>query len=506
MNVTQHCLGDQLAQRSASSVVFRKRDRSAKTARTDRLKLPNKMIEISPDTVAQLLYLVHDDPEELEEALGELRPPDIAESLRQLPPEAAAKVMASLPFELAVQVFDEPELTRHRCDIIQHIDPARVGPLIEAMSADQQADLFREVPLENRPRLLATVSDSTRSAMKKLLEYSPSTAGGIMTTEFVSVPSDWTVDQSLRLISEVGGRKETVYAIYVVDQETQQLVHVVSLRELLTVPRDENVLEVGSRRAPLTVAPTTDREDAARLISKYNLLAVPVVNEHRKLLGIVTVDDVIDTLVEEQTEDVQRFGGMEALDAPYMEIGFLDMIKKRAGWLCALFLSEMLTATAMQRFQGEIEHAAVLAMFIPLVMSSGGNSGSQATSLVIRALALQEMRLRDWWRIAIRELPTGLVLGGILGVIGYTRIMLWQEIHIFNYGPHYKALAFTVGMALVGIVAFGSLAGSMLPFLLKRIGFDPASASAPFVATLVDVTGLVIYFSVAFIVLHGTLL
>jgi magnesium transporter len=464
------------------------------------------MIEISSETVAQLLYLVHDDPEELQEALGELRPPDIAEALRELPPDAAAKVMAALPFELAVQVFDDPELTRHRCAIIQHIDPKRVGPLIEAMSADQQADLFREVPVENRPRLLATVSDSTRSALKKLLEYAPNTAGGIMTTEFVSVPSDWTVDQALRLISEVGGRKETVYAIYVVDQETQELVHVVSLRELLTVPRDENVLEVGSRRAPLTVAPTTDREDAARLISKYNLLAIPVIDAHRKLLGIVTVDDVIDTLVEEQTEDVQRFGGMEALDAPYMEIGFLDMIKKRAGWLCALFLSEMLTATAMQRFQGEIERAAVLAMFIPLVMSSGGNSGSQATSLVIRALALQEMRLRDWWRIAIRELPTGLVLGGILGVIGYTRIMLWQEIHIFNYGPHYKALAFTVGMALVGIVAFGSLAGSMLPFLLKRIGFDPASASAPFVATLVDVTGLVIYFSVAFIVLHGTLL
>ncbi|HZE09372.1 MAG TPA: magnesium transporter [Gemmatimonadaceae bacterium] len=464
------------------------------------------MIEISSETVAQLLYLVHDDPEELQEALGELRPPDIAEALRELPPDAAAKVMAALQFELAVQVFDDPELTRHRCAIIQHIDPKRVGPLIEAMSADQQADLFREVPVENRPRLLATVSDSTRSALKKLLEYAPNTAGGIMTTEFVSVPSDWTVDQALRLISEVGGRKETVYAIYVVDQETQELVHVVSLRELLTVPRDENVLEVGSRRAPLTVAPTTDREDAARLISKYNLLAIPVVDAHRTLLGIVTVDDVIDTLVEEQTEDVQRFGGMEALDAPYMEIGFLDMIKKRAGWLCALFLSEMLTATAMQRFQGEIERAAVLAMFIPLVMSSGGNSGSQATSLVIRALALQEMRLRDWWRIAIRELPTGLVLGGILGVIGYTRIMLWQEIHIFNYGPHYKALAFTVGMALVGIVAFGSLAGSMLPFLLKRIGFDPASASAPFVATLVDVTGLVIYFSVAFIVLHGTLL
>jgi len=231
------------------------------------------MIEISPETVAHLLYLVHGDPEELEEALGELRPPDIAEALRELPPEAAAKVMAALPFDLAVQVFDEPELTRHRCAIIRHIDAARVGPLIEAMSADQQADLFREEPAEHRKRLLATVSESTRTALQKLLQYPQNTAGGIMTTEFVSIPSDWTVDQALRLISEVGGRKETVYAIYVIDPETQALVHVVSLRELLTVPRDENVLEIGSRRAPLTVGVDTDREEAARLISKYNLLA-----------------------------------------------------------------------------------------------------------------------------------------------------------------------------------------------------------------------------------------
>ncbi|PYP54140.1 MAG: magnesium transporter [Gemmatimonadetes bacterium] len=464
------------------------------------------MIEISPHTIAQLLYLVHTDPEELQEALGELRAPDIAEALRELPPEAAAKVMASLPFELTVRVFDEPELTRHRCAIIQRIEPRKVGPLIEAMSADQQADLFREVPPEDRSRLLATLSEATRASLKKLLSYPPETAGGIMTTEFVSVPSDWTVSQALVLIAEVGGRKETVYAIYIVDPTTQALVHVVSLRELMTAQRDDNVLDVGARRSPLTVTADIDREEAARLISKYNLLAIPVIDDQRRMLGIVTVDDVIDALVEESTEDVQRFGGMEALDAPYMEIGFGEMIRKRAGWLCALFLSEMLTATAMQRFQGEIERAAVLAMFIPLVMSSGGNSGSQATSLVIRALALQELKLRDWWRIALRELPTGLVLGAILGVIGFTRIVLWQNIGIFSYGPHYFLLAIAVGLALVGIVAFGSLAGSMLPFLLKRIGFDPASASAPFVATLVDVTGLVIYFSVAFLILHGTLL
>jgi magnesium transporter len=274
----------------------------------------------------------------------------------------------------------------------------------------------------------------------------------------------------------------------------------------MVADRTAAVTAAGDRRPPLSVTVGIDREEAARIISKYNLLALPVVDDERRVIGIVTVDDVIDTLVREVTEDVQKFGGMEALDEPYPEIPFVRMIKKRAGWLCALFLSEMLTATAMQRFEGEIAKAVVLAMFIPLVMSSGGNSGSQATSLIIRSLALREIRLRDWWRIAARELPTGLTLGAILGVIGIVRIELWQALGLFDYGPHHQLVALTVGAALVGIVAFGSLAGSMLPFALKRLGFDPASASAPFVATLVDVTGLVIYFSVAFLILRGTLL
>jgi magnesium transporter len=244
----------------------------------------------------------------------------------------------------------------------------------------------------------------------------------------------------------------------------------------------------------------------ARLISKYDLLAVPVVNRKGHVLGIVTVDDIIDAIVEETTEDVQKFGGMEALDAPYMDIGFFEMIQKRAGWLCVLFVSEMLTASAMQHFQDELQKAIVLTLFIPLVMSSGGNSGSQATSLIIRAIALRETRLRDWWRVALRELPTGVTLGSILGLLGMLRITVWQKLGLFDYGEHWLLIAFTVGAALVAIVTFGSLVGSMLPFILKRIGFDPASASAPFVATLVDVSGLVIYFSIALVFLRGTLL
>lgn len=241
------------------------------------------------------------------------------------------------------------------------------------------------------------------------------------------------------------------------------------------------------------------------MISKYDMLAVPVV-EDRHIIGIVTVDDMIDAILEESTEDVQKFGGMAAIDEPYMQISFTSMIRKRAGWLLVLFLSEMLTASAMQHFADELQKAIVLTLFIPLIMSSGGNSGSQATSLIIRALALQEVRLKDWWRVAVREIPTGLTLGAILGVIGIVRISVWQEAGIYDYGPHWMLVAATVGAALVGIVVFGSLAGSMLPFALKRLGFDPASASAPFVATLVDVTGLVIYFTVALTILRGTLL
>jgi magnesium transporter len=455
---------------------------------------------------AELLYLLHGDPAELQEAISGFRAADVAEALRDLSPDAGAKVMAALPFDLAVQVFDEPELAYERCGIVQHMPMDAAGALIDAMSSDQQADLFREIPESERGKYLQLVDESTRRALKLLLGYAPESAGGIMTTEFVAVPTTRTVAETLDYLRQVGKTKETIYTVYCTEPGTNVLVHVVSLRDLMMADRDAQVLEVGNRRKPLTVTTSADREEVARTISKYNLLAVPVVDEGGHILGIVTVDDVIDALVREQTEDVQKFGGMEALDEPYTQISFPSMIKKRAGWLCALFLSEMLTATAMQHFEGEISKAVVLAMFIPLVMSSGGNSGSQATSLIIRAIALREIRLGDWWRIALRELPTGLTLGAILGVIGFVRIELWQQLHLFDYGPHHTLVALTVGLALVGIVGFGSLAGSMLPFLLKRLGFDPASASAPFVATLVDVTGLVIYFSVAFMTLRGTLL
>ena len=455
---------------------------------------------------AELLYLLCGDPVELSAVLAEMQPPDIAEALRDLEPQAAAKVLAALPFDLAVQIFDEPELVQHRAAIVANMPDREAADLVDAMSGDQQADLFRELEPARRVRLLQTVTPETRDALRLLLQYPPDTAGGIMTTEFVSVPANWTAERTLSHVRQVGGRKETVYAIYVVDPDTRALIHVVSLRELVMADPRSPMGGVGDARSPITVQPLTDREEVARLISKYNLLAIPVVDEAQHLLGIVTVDDVIDALVKEETEDVQKLGGMEALDEPYTEISFLRMVKKRAGWLCALFLGEMLTATAMGRFEHEIERAVVLALFIPLIISSGGNSGSQATSLIIRALALREVTLGDWWRIAIRELPAGAALGSVLGAIGVLRIIAWQWLGWQNYGPHYLLVAATVGGSLLGVVTFGSLTGSMLPFVLRRLGFDPASASAPFVATLVDVTGIAIYFSVAALILRGTLL
>src|SRR5690606_20620945 len=286
---------------------------------------------------------------------------------------------AGMPFDLAVQLFDEPELER-RHEIFAHLDEAIASPLLEAMSADQRTELFRAMNEEERARLLPTLEPETRHALGMLLRYPPDTAGGIMTTEFVSVPASWTVGQTLRHISEVGRTKETVYAIYLLDG-AERLVRVVSLRELMGVDRDQPVLHVGDRRRPVTADPLMDREQVARLISKYNLLAVPVVDTDHRVLGIVTVDDVIDALVEETTEDIQKFGGMEALEQPYLDVGFFQMLRKRGGWLSALFLGEMLTATAMGFFQDNIERAVVLAVFIPLIISSGGNSGSQASTL-----------------------------------------------------------------------------------------------------------------------------
>ena len=433
------------------------------------------------------------------------RAADIVDALDDETQETAAAVLEQLPRKTAIAVLNQPGLARAP-EVIAALPRECAVELLAGMSADRLADIFRALADPVRSELLRRLDPETKKSIEALLAYPEGTAGSIMTTEFVSVPATWTVGQVLHHIRMVEHTRETIYSIYVLDPNTQILLKAVPLRRLISCDPTAGVLTAAMPRRPVTITALAPRDAVARLISKYDLLAVPVVDDIGRIIGIVTVDDVIDAIVERQTEQVQRFGGLEALDGPYMIIGFWEMIRKRAGWLCVLFLSEMLTASAMQGFEGELEKAVVLTLFIPLIMSSGGNSGSQATSLLIRALALHQIHLRDWWRVALRELPTGITLGTILGVIGIVRIALWQKLGFYDYGEHWILVALTVGTALVGIVTFGSMTGSMLPFVLQRIGFDPATASAPFVATLVDVTGLVIYFSVAMLILKGSLL
>jgi magnesium transporter len=430
---------------------------------------------------------------------------DVVEWLNVQDPAFAASVLDNMPFDRAVEVLEQPGFD-HPQKIIENLPVERAAALVGSMSPDRRADIFRLVPEALQRRISELFDASIRASLQQLQSYSPTSAGGLMTTEFVTMPANWTVEQALQQVRQLSRAKEPIYAIYVTDPDTQRLLRVISLRQLLVNDRSKLLSEIGSPRSPVTTFPNADQEDVARLISKYDLLSVPVVDDQGRVMGIVTVDDIIDAIVQESTEDVQKFGGMAALDHPYMEIGFGTMISKRAGWLCVLFLSELLTASAMQTFQNELERAVVLTLFVPLIMSSGGNSGSQATSLLIRALALREVQLSDWWRVAVRELPTGLTLGAILALIAAIRISVWQLSGFYDYGPYWHLISVTVAGAVVGIVTFGSLSGSMLPFVLKRLGFDPASASAPFVATLVDVTGLIIYFSVAYLVLKGTLL
>ncbi|SBV37229.1 Magnesium transporter [uncultured Stenotrophomonas sp.] len=425
--------------------------------------------------------------------------------LNHLESAQAADTLAALPLPRAVKLLEAPELQRAG-ELVAALPPARAAALLGLMADDRATDIVHELDEDERARLIPLLDPQARQSIQLLLGYPANTAGALMTTEFVSVPADWTVARTLQHIREVERTRETVYAIYVLDPHGQQLRQVVTMRRLITGAPDDSILAVAQVNPPVTVDPLLDQEEVAQLIRRHDLLAIPVVDARQRMLGIVTVDDILDALIDESTEDVHKFGGVEALDKPYMQIGFRDMIRKRAGWLSVLFLGEMLTASAMQHYEDELARAVVLTLFIPLIMSSGGNSGSQATSLLIRSLALHELRLRDWWKVALRELPTGVVLGGILGLLAVVRISVWQLAGLHDYGAHWKLLAVTIGAALVGIVTFGSLSGSMLPFVLKRLGFDPASASAPFVATLVDVTGLVIYFSIAAMILGGTLL
>lgn len=442
---------------------------------------------------------------QLPEALLVSREADIVDVLNKLSCVQAAEVMRLLPLALAVSVCDQPAL-RRRSTILEQLDPTIAAKILEGMSADQRSAVIRGMSPYQQHHILPKVSDQVQREIKELLRYPPRTAGGIMTTEFVRLRPTMSVEEALHTIKNYAADQETIYACYVLERDSGRLLGAVSLRDLVVADPAARISEVMHRK-PVSVGAYQDQKEVANKIGKYNLLAIPVLEADGRVVGFVTVDDVIDVLLEEETERSLRMGAVEpsALDLPYIATPFAIMVKKRATWLIVLFLGEMLTATAMGYFEDEISKAVVLALFLPLIISSGGNSGSQATTLVIRAMALGEFTLADWWKIAWREVIAGLALGAILGIIGFMRIAAWAPFTNV-YGNHWLLLAVTVGLSLVGVVAWGTICGSMLPFILKRLGTDPATSSAPFVATLVDVTGLVIYFSVALVVMHGIIL
>ena len=395
--------------------------------------------------------------------------------------------------------------SHNQCDLILEMPEGERRIWLRLLPPDDAADLIQAAPEEMRETLLGLLDPVAKREVSALLAYEEDAAGGLMSPRFVRLRPDMTVDEAISYLRRQAseGRVETIYYAYALD-DAQRLQGIVSFRALFSGVRNTRVRDLMHTDFVAATA-DMDQEAVANLVRAHHLLAVPVLDDTGRMHGIVTVDDIVDVVQEEASEDIQKVGGMEALDAPYLEITFWRMVRKRAGWLAILFAGEMLTATAMGHFEEEIARAVVLALFVPLIISSGGNSGSQATTLVIRAMALDEVRMRDWARIVRREFATGLVLGGVLALIGLVRILIWQSVW-GSYGPHYMQVALTVSFSLLGVVLFGTLAGSMLPFALRRFGLDPASASAPFVATLVDVTGLVIYFSVASMVLRGTLL
>jgi magnesium transporter len=442
------------------------------------------------------------DDATLGEVINRWFPADRAELLDALAIGEQVPLLRLLPRQQAAETLAYLDLAR-QLDLLEALAPDEVGELLSVMAPDDRTALLAELPAEDAARLIALLNPAERAVARALLDYHADSVGRLMTPDYVVVRKEWTMRHVLDHVRTHGRDSETLNVIYVVDDQ-HRLIDDLRIREVLLAPLHAHVSDRMDGTCVKLLA-TDNKQTAVAVFRKYDRTALPVVDAHGRLAGIVTLDDVLDVAEAQATRELQHFGGLEALDDPYLSTPLPAMLRKRATWLVILFVSEMLTATAMAFFEGEIEKAVVLAVFIPLIISSGGNSGSQAATLIIRALALGEVRLRDWWHVLRREILSGLLLGAILGSIGFARIAAWHALGT-SYGPHWILIGLTVAFSLVGVVAWGTLMGSMLPFLLKRLGFDPATSSAPFVATLVDVTGLVIYFSVAMVLLRGTLL
>lgn len=430
-------------------------------------------------------------PEDLRNLWRILSPDERLEGFRLLPHDDAEEFFLGLgSADLASLLLELPRNERRAW--------------MRLLPPDDSADLIQQVPDAEREGLLALLDDATRHEVTALLAYAQDAAGGLMNPRYARLRPEMTVDEAIGYLRrQARTNLELLSYLYAIDAD-QRLLGVVSFRELFAARPERTVREV-MRRDLVTVRDDQDQEEVSQILAQHDLIALPVVDRDGRMKGIVTVDDIVDVVQAEATEDIQKLGGMEAMEEPYLEIAFGRMLRRRGGWLSVLFVGELLTASAMAYFEDELMRAIVLSLFVPLIISSGGNSGSQASTLVVRAMSLDEVRLRDWWRVVQREIGAGLALGALLGALGFIRVVLWQAIWP-DYGEHALLLGATVGISLLGVVMFGTITGSLLPFLFRRLGFDPASASAPFVATLVDVSGLLIYFGTASLILGGTLL
>jgi magnesium transporter len=442
------------------------------------------------------------DDATLGEVVNRWFPADLAELVEALSASELVHVLRLIKPKRAAETFEYLDLDA-QLNVLNSLSEDESKFILNEMAADDRTALLAELPAEKSERLLDLLDPEQRAIAKALLNYGADSVGRLMTPDYVVVRREWTMRHVLDHIRAHGRDSETLNVIYIVD-DNHRLVDDLRIREILLAPLHAHVSELMDNKY-VSLCVTDDKKKAVEIFGRYDRSALPVVDTQGRLAGIVTLDDVLDVAEQAATREIQRFGGLEALDEPYMSTSLPAMVRKRALWLVFLFVGELFTATAMGLFENQIAHAVVLALFVPLIISSGGNSGSQAATLIIRALALGEVGLKDWWRVMRREILAGLALGLILGTIGFLRIALWSAVSSI-YGPYWPLLGLTVTLSLIGVVLWGTLTGSMLPFMLRWMGFDPATSSAPFVATLVDVTGLIIYFTVAILVLRGTLL
>jgi magnesium transporter len=465
--------------------------------------------KISKDLIKQIAQFIQDkNNQQLEILLNDMHHADFAEILEEVGIDEATYIFQVLDSEKTAEILLELD-DDLREKILSRLSSKEIAEELDELETNDAADIIGELSKVRKAEVISELQDIEHAkSIVDLLRYHEDTAGGIMHKELVKVNENWNVLTCVKEMRIQAENISKVHSIYVVDDENK-LKGRLSLKDLLTTSTRTPISEVYIKKLHFVDVETPEVE-VARIMEKYDLEAIPVVDELGRLVGRITIDDIIDVIKEEiekrDTEDIQKFGGLEALDLPYVQTRLFEMVKKRATWLVVLFLGELFTASAMGFFEGEINKAIVLTMFIPLIISSGGNSGSQAATLIIRAMALKELDLKDWWYVMKKEIASGFLLGSILGIVGFIRILIWQNLGIHDYGNYWFHIAITVAISLVFIVLWGTLSGSMIPFLLKKMKLDPATSSAPFVATLVDVTGLIIYFSIAMFFLKGKLL